>query len=331
LYHVFAFPDDGTQIVRTATFDDGWQDNDYLANDPNQSNHASVNITLNSLNNSGYFAGLPQIVIPSPYVAFYNSLLNGNQYLCCSNNYQQGSVEASVCQTQFNLPALCSSVMNSFCSTPSTAFVSGGSDPSIVKSFNPACVSYCNGKNCNTQLSTACQALQTTMIATNPSVDFFSVVLDCGCFMPNAAANFGASLDVQFQKVGIPPPQFTNACNFPPCLNSFQRTLFTQSTPCANEVTCLTLLTVDNSGTINGNLTTQQATACGAAQQTTPVPTQVPATGPSNPPATTNIPAPPSTPAPAKTSSAQDAVILFIIAIIILILIVVAVFLFRKK
>lgn len=330
LSHVFAFRDNGSIITSIASFDSGWQNNDYLSPDPGQSLHCASNTTLNNLTSAQWQPALPQIVVPSPYMQFYQLLESGSQYLCCANSYSTGSIQQEVCETSFNLPAQCANTMNAYCSNPTTTFVTGSSTGSM--SMSPVCTTWCNASdiNCNTQLSNACQSLMTTMTAANANVDFFTLVPDCGCFVPSAGTTFCSSLETPFATAGLSAPPCIPSCSFPPCTNSNQRTLYKQSTSCPNVTACLQSLTVNNSGSINGNLTSQDVANCSSTattNNTTPATTATttPTTTASTPttaPTTTTSSTTPATNTSTGTTSGNNNYIWIIVGISIFIVLI---------
>jgi hypothetical protein len=264
--HLFTFRDDGINVITIGAYDDGWTDIDYLSPDPGQNFHCSSNSTPYTTGNNdpSWRPALPHIVIQSPYVQFYQTAKT-QQYLCCTNNYSSGSKEQQVCANQFNLPAQCSTVMNTLCSNVNTAFVDGSS-AGIDKSISAPCVSYCSqtGVNCNTILNTSCTALHTQMINVDGQVDFFAKVPDCGCFVPQASSNFCTTLASTFQSYGIAAPTCTVDCTFVPCTNSGQKALYFNRNPnCPDVSICIQSLSFTNNGTVNGNLSGSQQAACG--------------------------------------------------------------------
>jgi len=252
---------------------------------------ANGNIATNIINepvqNQGNPGNCLQIFITteSPYVVAYDNIMSNttNQAKCCITGGYSDNTSLLVCKDLIsnNIIPSCATLMQTYCSTPSTAFILNTDANVAANTYqisNP-CTQYCgpNGNtDCSNFLNTACAAQQASYTGTN----FFANNPDCGCFLKTAGTTFCTDMQSRFTALGAPPPTCTQACNFPTCTNNAARALLpTTDLTCPSQVNCLQNVNLTNSGTINGALTLAQQEACGlntsSGSATTTAPTTV--------------------------------------------------------
>ena len=190
---------------------------------------------------------------------------------CCANNVGTIANLSSYCDNYFGNSITCTNIMTA----GSTPYCSGatvaGSD----------CMSYCNQSysDCDKQINTYAATLTNAELLANPQL--FACHMNNANGTPNTyLTNFYSSL-----KAGL-PSEFAATivlqaqCVYPPCssgtalLTTAQKT--GQTTACQNYSICYQKTTVNNDGTITGNLGINQTNGCqfattGGGSATAPV------------------------------------------------------------
>ena len=160
--------------------------------------------------------------------------------------------------------------------------------------LTPQCIKFCSQKGVN------CDAVLQNLAAQKP--DLLKTNSDVvACFQPQSFySTFFNSLTSKVPALaGLPLFPYCSfpACAVPSAVKPFN--VKNQNTPpCPNLTTCVSQVTIDNSGSIVGDVPISQTLACKSITENAPVPPTVRPAPNSTPSSTNSTPYPPSTPAP---------------------------------